>query len=143
MSNTQSMTSSAPFCLQVDLQELRKEFWQQWVQHQDILHRLCFKWMGGNPTDAEDALSRAMLKAWEKVQQYPGKITNFKAWVTRLTHNLCVDIHRERIRGANRVENIEGYASLEDQGLIALEDTPVYAMEIDERRIGNCSTGVN
>ena len=47
--------------------------------------------MGGNSTDAEDALSRAMLEAWEKVQKYAaGDIANFKAWLTRLTHNLCV-----------------------------------------------------
>lgn len=39
--------------------------------------------MGGNPTDADseawrdsaiDALSQAMLKAWEKVQKYAGEI---------------------------------------------------------------------
>ncbi|MEH2064046.1 MAG: RNA polymerase sigma factor [Nostoc sp.] len=99
-------------------------FWQLWEQYRDELYRCCIKWIGGNPTDAEDALSRAMLKAWEKVQQYAGKITNFKAWLTTLTHNLCVDIHRERSRGANRVEDIEIYASGEEQGLVAFEDTP-------------------
>jgi DNA-directed RNA polymerase specialized sigma24 family protein len=38
--------------------------------------------MNYNPTDAEDALSRAMLKAWKKVQKYAGateEIVNFKA----------------------------------------------------------------
>jgi len=110
-------------------------FWQLWEQYQDELYRCCIKWIGGNPTDAEDALSRAMLKAWEKVQQYAGKITNFKAWLTRLTHNLCVDIHRERSRGANRVEDIEGYASGEKQELVSFEDTPESAVETDERRI--------
>jgi RNA polymerase sigma-70 factor (ECF subfamily) len=91
--------------------------------------------MGGNPTDAEDALSRAMLKAWEKVQQYAGKIANFKAWLTTLTRNLCVDIHRERSRGANRVEDIELYASSVEQGLVRSEDTPESAMESGEKRI--------
>jgi RNA polymerase sigma-70 factor (ECF subfamily) len=90
---------------------------------------------GGNPTDAEDALSRAMLKAWEKVQKYAGEIANFKAWLTTLTRNLCVDIHRERSRGANRVEDIEGYASGEEQGLVAFENTPDSAVETGERRI--------
>jgi DNA-directed RNA polymerase specialized sigma24 family protein len=41
-------------------------FWQQWQHYRDYLYRCCVKWMGGNPTDAEDALSRAMLKAWKK-----------------------------------------------------------------------------
>jgi RNA polymerase sigma-70 factor (ECF subfamily) len=91
--------------------------------------------MGGNPTDAEDALSRAMLKAWEKVQKYAGEIDNFKSWLSTLTHNLCVDIHRERSRGANRVEDIELYASSVEQELVRSEDTPEIAMESGEKRI--------
>jgi len=44
-----------------------------------------------------------MLKALEKVQKYEvGEIANFTAWLTTLTRNLCVDIYRERDRGANR-----------------------------------------
>ncbi len=66
-------------------------FWWLWQKYRHYLHSCCLKWMGGNPTDAEDALSRAMLKAWEKVQKYAGKISNFKAWLTTLTHNLCMD----------------------------------------------------
>jgi RNA polymerase sigma-70 factor (ECF subfamily) len=94
--------------------------------------------MGGNPTDAEDALSRAMLKAWEKVQKIGVEIDNFKSWLSTLTHNLCVDIHRERSRGANRVEDIELYASSVEQELVSLEDTPESAMESGEKRIVIC-----
>jgi RNA polymerase sigma factor (sigma-70 family) len=117
-------------------------FWQLWEQYRDDLYRYCLKWMGGNPTNAEDALSRAMLKAWEKMQRYTGEIANFKAWLTRLTYNLCVDIHREcdaygglRLRRAKRVENIEVYASVEDQRLVTLDDTPEIAMETSEKKI--------
>jgi RNA polymerase sigma-70 factor (ECF subfamily) len=91
--------------------------------------------MGGNPTDAEDALSRAMLKAWEKVQKIGVEIDNFKSWLSTLTHNLCVDIHRERSRGANRVEDIELYASSVEQELVSFEDTPENAMETGEKKI--------
>lgn len=49
--------------------------------------------MNGNRTEAEDALSRAKLKAWEKMQKLAQKIVNLKAWLTRLTHNFCIDIH--------------------------------------------------
>jgi RNA polymerase sigma factor (sigma-70 family) len=110
-------------------------FWQLWEQYRDDLYRCCLKWMGGNPTNAEDALSRAMLKAWENLQKYAGKIANFKAWLTRLTYNLCVDIHRECDRRAKRVENIEVYASVEDQRLVIFDDTPEIAMETGEKRI--------
>ncbi|NEO74523.1 MAG: sigma-70 family RNA polymerase sigma factor [Moorea sp. SIO3H5] len=110
-----------------------KQFWQQWQQYQDYLYHRCLRWMGGNPTDAEDALSRAMLKAWEKVQKFAGKIANFKAWLTKLTHNLCVDIHREHGRSANQVEDIEGIP--EEKGLVSCDDTPERVLETDEKKI--------
>ncbi|WP_445626971.1 RNA polymerase sigma factor [Nostoc sp. DSM 114167] len=137
MSNCQSVVASITSCLRNNSEDedLVKRFWQQWQEYRDYLYRYCLKWMGGNPTDAEDALSRAMLKAWEKVQKYAEEIANFKAWLTRLTHNLCVDIHRERDRSANRVENIEVYASNEEQGLVRSEETPESAMETGEKRI--------
>lgn len=109
-------------------------FWWLWQKYRHYLHSCCLKWMGGNPTDAEDALSRAMLKAWEKEQKYAGKISNFKAWLTKLTHNLCIDIHRERSRGENQVEDIEVYTSGEELGLIFCEDTPESAMDSSEER---------
>ncbi len=100
MSDSQSVSALS---LRGGSLDIGKAFWQQWQQYRDYLYHCCIKWMGGNPTDAEDALSRAMLKAWEKVQKYAGEIDNFKSWLSTLTHNLCVDIHRERSRGANRV----------------------------------------
>ena len=51
-------------------EDVETAFWQYWQQYRDSLYRCCIKWMGGKQTDAEDALSLAMLKAWEKVQMY-------------------------------------------------------------------------
>lgn len=93
-----------------------EEFCQQWMVHQDRLYRCCLKLMNFNPTDAEDALSQAMLKAVEKVQQFAGKIANFKAWLMRLTSNLCIDIIRERSRWAVGFESIESVADTEEMG---------------------------
>ncbi|MEH1861776.1 MAG: sigma-70 family RNA polymerase sigma factor [Nostoc sp.] len=132
MSDSQTVSASY---LQGCSEDLKKGFWLQWQQYRDYLYRCCIKWMSGNLTDAEDALSRAMLKAWEKMQKYAGKITNFKSWLTSLTHNLCVDIHRERDRGANRVEDIEVYASGKEEGLVRSEDTPETAMETGEKKM--------
>ncbi len=109
------------------------DFWLLCQEHQNYLYHRCLKWMGGNPTEAEDALSRAMLKAWEKLQQYAGKIANFKGWLTKLTHNLCVDIHRQRSRNANRVEDIEGIG--EEQALVCSEDTAQIILETEEKNI--------
>lgn len=128
---SQVSTISKQCDIALDIQSI---FWQQWQQYRDHLYRCCIKWMG-NPTDAEDALSRAMLKALEKVQKYAGKIVNFKAWLTQLTRNLCVDIYRERSRGANRVEDIEVYASGDEQGLVIQNETPESVLEMDEKKI--------
>lgn len=67
------------------------------------------------------------------MQKYGGEITNFKAWLTTLAHNLCVDIHRERSRGANRVEDIDTIP--EEQGLVSFDDTPLSALEVSEKKI--------
>ncbi len=109
------------------------DFWLLWQQHQNYLYHRCLNWMGGNPTEAEDALSRAMLKASEKVQQYAGKIANFKGWLTTLVHNLCVDIHRQRSRSANRVKDIEAIG--DEQALVCSEDTPEIILETQEKNI--------
>lgn len=114
-------------------EDISTVFWSLWQPYKNDLYRCCFKWMNYNPTDAEDALSLAMLKAWEKVQKYEGKITNFKAWLTGLTRNLCIDIHRAR--AATRVENIEAIASVEEIELVSLHDTPLGAVERDEKNM--------
>ena len=117
------------------MEDISTFFWSLWQQYKNDLYPCCFKWMNYNPTDAEDALSRVMLKAWEKVQKYEGKITNFKAWLTRLTRNLCIDIHRGRERAATRVENIEAIASVDEIELVSLHDTPLSALEKDEKKM--------
>src|ERR1700742_29838 len=37
-----------------------------------------------------------MINAWERMPHHAEGIANAKAWLSRLTHNLCMDIHRER-----------------------------------------------
>ncbi|PZV18695.1 MAG: RNA polymerase sigma factor [Leptolyngbya sp.] len=71
-------------------------FWNLWVQYQADLYKHCLRWMENNSADAEDVLSQAKLLAWTKLQQYANTITNLKAWLTRLTHNLCMDVWRKR-----------------------------------------------
>ncbi|MEG4111128.1 MULTISPECIES: sigma-70 family RNA polymerase sigma factor [unclassified Microcoleus] len=106
--------------------DIDSAFWKLWQDNQDYLYRCCRKWMG-NPTDAEDALSRAMLKAWEKARDSTDDIKNFKAWLTKLTYNLCADIHRERNRGAVGVDSLDTIAIGNETELISQEETPVRA----------------
>lgn len=106
----------------------RRAFWQLWQQHQDYLYHRCLSWMGGNYTEAEEAFSQAMLKAWDKLPYYAGKIANLRAWLTRLTHNLCVDIHRERHRRAMVIESVEEIAARGNDAVLSSFDSPELAI---------------
>lgn len=88
--------------------------------------------MNGNSTEAEDLLSQAMVKAWEKAQKYAGKIENFKCWLTTLTRNFWIDITRRR--GANQVEDIEVYADRNELGMVSVDETPASALDCDEKK---------
>lgn len=70
-------------------------FWELWLPHQSYLYHCCLKWMDNNETDAQDALSQVMLKAWDKLPLHAEKIINLKAWLTRFSYHLCIDLHRE------------------------------------------------
>ena len=89
--------------------------------------------MNGNSTEAEDLLSQAMVKAWEKAQKYAGKIENFKCWLTMLTRNFWIDLTRRR--GANQVEDIEVYADRNELGLVSVDETPASALDCDEKKM--------
>ncbi len=101
-------------------------FWQLWQEHERYLYRRCLQWMG-NQIDAEDALSQAMLKAWEKIQAGKGAIKNIKAWLTRLTHNVCIDIHRGLNRGGKPVESLDGMDFELESQWVSQEENPVLA----------------
>lgn len=113
--------------------EIATEFWQQWQKHRDGLYRCCLRLMNFNPVDAEDALSQAMLKAWEKAQQFAGKIANFRAWLMQLTRNLCIDIIRDRARSAASFENIEWVNADETIFAPSSMETPDRILEQEEK----------
>ncbi|NER52920.1 MAG: sigma-70 family RNA polymerase sigma factor [Symploca sp. SIO1A3] len=90
-----------------DRSHIISQFWQQWQESRGQLYRCCLKIMNYNPVDAEDALSQAMVKAWEKVQKFGEKITNLKAWLYQVTRNFCIDLIRKGSRAAVGIESIE------------------------------------
>lgn len=100
-------------------------FWMLWDLHKGHLYHLCLWQMEGAREDAEDALSRAMLRALEKLPNNACKIENFRAWLSRLTLNLCVDMHRERRRHVRRLESFENAVpGFNDRLLTADTDSP-------------------
>ncbi len=109
------------------------DFWQLWVRHQDYLYRRCLSWMRGNPADAEEALSGAFIKAWEKWQERSEQIANPKAWLSQLTYNLCMDMHRERSRDARGAESLKEIALLEGECATRAAPSPESAVLYQER----------
>lgn len=71
-------------------------FWTMWEAWQESLLRLGLHWMGGHRADAEDALSQAKLQAALSFRSRPGRIDNPGAWLRRILHNVCMDLHRAR-----------------------------------------------
>ncbi|NEO80986.1 MAG: sigma-70 family RNA polymerase sigma factor [Moorea sp. SIO4G3] len=107
-------------------------FWPLWEHYKDYLYNRCLSWMGGNRSQAQDALSEIMLKAWEKLPKFAAKITNIKAWLTKFARNFCIDRHRENKSGAIGVENLEEMAVPEGNGLVTEFDTPDLVVEKSE-----------
>ncbi|WP_073956579.1 RNA polymerase sigma factor [Thalassospira sp. TSL5-1] len=76
-------------------------FWPLWIAQRDILLRQCLRLMSGNMDDAQDALSEAMIKASVKFEDSMDEIRNHRAWLSRIVHNACIDLHRQNRRKAD------------------------------------------
>jgi RNA polymerase sigma factor (sigma-70 family) len=84
-------------------------FWPLWLEHRLHLYGVCLRQMRGSTADALDAVSRSMLLAFRKLPAHATKIENLQAWLTRLTRNVCADIHREQQRlSVNRMGGLAG-----------------------------------
>ena len=86
-------------------------FWKLWLIHQPYLSSRCLHWTGGNYSDAEDILSLAMYRAWEQISRYAASLENPRAWLTKLTHNLCVNQQLKRKRQAIPLANMDSSSS--------------------------------
>jgi RNA polymerase sigma factor (sigma-70 family) len=83
-------------------------FWSVWLAHRDYLHRFSLRFSSGNPADAEDAMSEAMLKAAQAFAR--SEIRNHRAWLLRLVHNACMDRHRVAQRQSRLAADVAGDA---------------------------------
>jgi RNA polymerase sigma-70 factor (ECF subfamily) len=99
-------------------------FWSLWDIYKVRLYQVCLWQMNGVREDAEDALSRSMLRALDKLSHEHNRIENIGAWLSRLTVNLCVDIHREHKRESRRLESINDVLPAPGDVLPAAADSP-------------------
>ena len=75
---------------------LEPSFWDIWLVHREYLRAHALRFSSGNRSDAEDALSEAMLKAANAFAKT--EIHNQRGWLLRLVHNACMDHHRANRR---------------------------------------------
>jgi RNA polymerase sigma-70 factor (ECF subfamily) len=94
-------------------------FWSIWEAYRNHLYVVCLRHLRGVHSDAADAASRSMLVARNRLPDYAQQIENLEAWLTRLTCNVCLDIHRERRRESRAGFDLEEAAE-EEQGISAL-----------------------
>jgi RNA polymerase sigma factor (sigma-70 family) len=111
-------------------------FWSLWEQYRRHLYAVCLRQMNGAHFDAADAVSRAMLVARSKLPAYAAHIENLEAWLTRLTCNVCLDIHRERQRITDRRVEVDENVALVEQSpeddYLACEVRRIIFLAIDE-----------
>ncbi|WP_255502773.1 RNA polymerase sigma factor [Okeania sp. KiyG1] len=115
--------------------QIVSRFWQVWLEQEDKLYRCCLKLMSFNPTEAEDALGQARIKAWEKVQELGDSIRNLRAWLMQLTSNLCKDILKKDSRAPVAVENIELEGETGVLCTMSSLPSPQIALEEEERYV--------
>ncbi len=88
--------------------------WTLWQRHTGHLYAVCFAEMRGQKADAEDALAQSMIKAVTKLPVFAGRIVSARAWLRRLTRNVCKDMQREREREKRLAEDVR---AVDGQGL--------------------------
>lgn len=76
------------------------DFWAIWLRHRGYLYKRCLRWLGGNVEDAEDVLSKGAVNAAVYLRNNPQAVLQFRPWMLRVLHNLCVDDLRARSRAA-------------------------------------------
>lgn len=77
-----------------------EDFWAVWMRHRNYLYKRCVRWLGGNHHDAEDVLSKGAVKAANHLRGNPDAVLQFRPWILRVLHNLCIDDMRARARTA-------------------------------------------
>lgn len=89
-------------------------FWQLWRLHEPHILDVCRRRMSGAPADVDDAMSRSMFVAMEKLPEHAAAIVNVEAWLMRLTCNVCIDIQRERTRATRGAVSVDADSSIEE-----------------------------
>jgi len=103
-------------------------FWTLWMRHAERLFAVCMREMNGNRVDAEDALHDSMLHAHAKLPRFAAGIASPASWLSRMTANVCRDMHRRRVRHSEAVDGV-GVLRGDD---VQLPEVPPAGQELDD-----------
>jgi RNA polymerase sigma-70 factor (ECF subfamily) len=79
-----------------------------WREHSTYLIARCRAWMHGDRDHAQEAFSRAWLRAAGQLPLKCGEIVDVRRWLTRIAYHACMDLYREiRRRAENSLEEQE------------------------------------
>ncbi len=63
--------------------------------YQIPVYRLCYRMLGGNVHDAEDAAQETFLRAYKALRRYDSK-RSFATWLLSIAAHHCIDLTRKR-----------------------------------------------
>lgn len=106
-------------------------FWTIWQRLRPPLKRLCRRYMQHAISDADDALSTAMLRAFHQLPRHAAQVSDPRAWLTVLTRNVCVDLLRQDKASRGRLDPTQ-QMTLDDEP-VARSNTPPAAEELRQR----------
>ncbi len=81
-------------------------FWSMWSLYQEKLTRCCYKWLRSDIDKIEDAISQTREKAFKSFVDSEGDISNQFAWLCRIAHNICMDVHRANARQLDLINQV-------------------------------------
>ncbi len=84
-----------------------RTFADAWEKHSPELQRCCRVWMGSYQADADEAFSRASFRIYRELPRRYSKVENLRAWLLRLTYNVCMDLYRNRQRRREEIVELD------------------------------------
>lgn len=87
--------------------DLSKEFEKIWIRNLDGIKACCIKWLSGNQDMIEEAISLIAEKSFDNYLSIKGNVKSPFSWLSKITHNTCMDLHRDINRKKSIVDQVE------------------------------------
>ncbi|MCF2858042.1 sigma-70 family RNA polymerase sigma factor [Pseudoalteromonas sp. SMS1] len=86
--------------------EGHSEFWRLWLENKEKLLSCCYRWLRNDSDKIEDVIAHTCEKAFKAYTRSSAMIENEFAWLCRIAHNLCMDVHRANAKHQDIVNHV-------------------------------------